>query len=171
MTEMELIESLKSFLETTLQDINQESPSTDIEPHVGSLRTVKLLKTKEITNTDVKVNIYNGFVPTKAQNKSVFPYISIFLTGGDVDIERCNCKVQFDIGVYDENDNRSLFNIIRRILNALSSLDNWTLDKKFVLNFPFSWTVLDENKHPYHQASILTSWSWYAPRPQNFSLI
>ncbi|SPT67645.1 Uncharacterised protein [Anaerobiospirillum thomasii] len=172
MTEFYLIESLQTFLEKTLNDINQDRPGTDREPYLGSLRTVRPLKAEmQDKEQAVKVNIYNGFVPSAKQESSVFPYVSIFLLDGSVDREYCTCRAQFDIGVYSQEDNRALMNMLRRIINGLSQLENYMLDNKFELSLPFTWSTFEENKHPFHNASIITSWSWYAPCPQNFSTI
>lgn len=175
MTQVELLEALKSFLEESLKNINllaHEKPNT---MPIGSLRAITPLSEGELPEEQedeepAKVNIFEGFVPNAKSNDSYFPYVSIFILEGSTNLRCSTAKVQFDLGVYTPNEEegiKPLLNLLQRLLFNLNTLENYILDEKFTLNPEISWQIAGEDTRPYYNAAIITEWDFLNPQPES----
>ena len=172
MTQVELLEALKKFLDDALKDINLFAPKNLSVAPIGSLKVTQPLA-EELpqieVDTPVKVNVFEGFVPSAKKDDSYFPYVSIFILEGSTNGRCSTAKIQLDLGVYAPNEEegiKPLLNLLQRLLFSLNTLENYILDKKFTLNPEITWQIAGEDTRPYYNASIFTTWQFLNSEPE-----
>jgi len=106
-----------------------------------------------------------GYLPLKGTTDTAdFPFTIIRLSSGEDTNERGKVMVKIILGVYAEDISQGsgdLQNIIERIRQAL--FKKRVIDKRFRIEYPFSWEVPDEQPYPEWLAVITTNWT--VPRP------
>ena len=172
MTQVELLEALKKFLDDALKDINLFAPKNLSVAPIGSLKVTQPLA-EELpqieVDTPVKVNVFEGFVPSAKKDDSYFPYVSIFILEGKTNGQCSQVKIQFDLGVYSKNEEegiKPLLNLLQRILYGLNTIENHILDSKFTLDTNINWQVSSDDTRPYYNASIFTTWQFLNSQPE-----
>lgn len=130
-----------------------------------------LLSSIQLKNPDNEYSTINVYpqvlpVPKKDENKktiSPFPYVIVRLQDGegkDEDSED-TCKVMFVVGTFDEGDSnqghRDILNVLEKIRQHL--FRKRLFSGKFMCDYPYKWTVNEEDVCPYYFGGMETNWS------------
>lgn len=116
----------------------------------------------------VPINIYPQCLPapkkdTNEKSISPFPYIVVRLQDGeDKDEEsEATCKIMFVVGTFDDDDSnqghKDVFNILEKIRQHL--FRKRLFQGRFACNYPYKWTVNEEDVCPYFFGGIETNWT------------
>lgn len=120
---------------------------------------------KNAKGETVNFNVYPQNLPSKKEQNDTdhFPYIVIrVMEGEDQDeISDNTCKIDFIIGIYDDNDNYQGY---KDVMNAISKIKQRLLSKlnynnQFSIIYPFKWLIHDEDTFPYYFGGIETNWT------------
>lgn len=110
--------------------------------------------------------VVDGFLPPKRANwNDDFPFVIVRPKTGQIDMGETDITVSIIIGCYTEemDGHRHCLNVASRIRNALTTLPNQTLARRFILGFPFKWTCHDEQPYPLWQVDMETRWTMKTP--------
>lgn len=111
--------------------------------------------------------IINGYLPPKQTNTDDdFPFVLVRPDSATSEREMTEVKVSIIIGCYTKeyDGHEYCMNVMTRIRNALMSMENGTLDGKYVLNFPINWNIVPEQPWPQWQLDMETSWCFNSPQ-------
>lgn len=107
------------------------------------------------------VNIFSQDLPIESnredEDEDLFPYIITRLIDGSVDTnEPYIVRTLLIIGIYDENPNKQGYKDVLHIINMIYErfAKNPILADQFTANMPFSWSLQDEDTHPYFFGGI-----------------
>lgn len=112
--------------------------------------------------------IVNGYLPPKRSGMNDdFPFVIVRPESGKIESDETNITVSIVIGCYTNetslDGHEHCLNVASRICNALTMLPNQTLDKRFILGFPISWVIPDEQGLTYWQLDMKTQWTTKTP--------
>ena len=144
MVENHLLDALRAYLEKELSAFRLPAQSGEHRPP----------------------QIVDGFLPPKRSNwNDDFPFVIVRPRTGQVEMGETDITVSIIIGCYTEemDGHRHCLNVASRIRNALTTLPNQTLDRRFILAFPFKWTCHDEQPYPLWQVDMETRWTTNTP--------
>lgn len=161
-----LIDAIAKHLKDALKNINLKEPEERAFLPPGSLNTREPLQTlKNSDDKKVEVKIFKGPISSQAKDESSFPYVSIILESGTYQDNNVICNVQIDCGVFsqDYQGHLDLINLISRVVYAIKTLKNSTLENKYVLSEPIKFEISDADTSPYYQGLISTSWQFIGP--------
>ena len=162
MTEILLCDALRSFLSEALKDLAMRGKDGKLKPP----------------------KIVNGFLPLRRRRRpnespedDDYPFVIVRAEGGQLEREESGqatntTHVTFIVGAYtdpenpeDENGHEFLLNALARIRGAFGRLDGLCLNKQFVLKYPITWKMLEEQPYPYWILEIETTWVFVGERP------
>lgn len=145
MIENELTESLRAFIEQSVADYRL--PVKNGEPRAP--------------------RVFNGYLPPKRSGyDDDFPFVVVRPDSGEVDTEQTTVSVSIVIGCYTEefDGHEHCLNVMSRIRNALTMMENNTLANRYVLSYPISWSVLEDQPYPQWQLDMETKWTMKTPQ-------
>jgi hypothetical protein len=155
MVELELTKALRVFLEKVVCNFRLQTKAGELEPP----------------------KIVNGFLPPKGTNeKDDFPFVIVRPVSGSADRDLEQIKISILIGGYSEEydeDGHSVngfeycLNVISRIKQEIFKLPGLTLAGKYQVNFPFSWSLDEEQPWPYWFAEVETNWTFRSPENED----
>lgn len=106
-----------------------------------------------------------SYLPLKGTTDTAdFPFVIVRMSSEEDTGDRAKVTVKIIVGVYAEDiaqGSGDLMNILERIRQAL--FKKRVIDKRFRIEYPFSWQVPDEQPYPEWLAVITTNWT--VPRP------
>lgn len=113
--------------------------------------------------------IINGYLPPKRSEKGDdFPFVVVRPDAATCEREVTEVTVSIIIGCYAKEEEYDGYeycmNVMTRIRNALTSMENGTLAKKYMLNFPISWNNVTEQPWPQWQLDMETKWRFNTPQ-------
>ena len=153
MIEIYLTKALREFIKTAVKDFRLPVEKGEIRPP----------------------QVINGFLPPKqyiqpnqSEREDDFPFVVVRPDKAETDSGKTEVTVSIIIGCYskDFDGYEYCLNVMSRIRNALSSMKNGVLDKKYILQFPFEWDIVPEQPWPQWQVDITTRWVFNAPQAE-----
>jgi hypothetical protein len=111
--------------------------------------------------------IINGYLPPKrSSDDDDFPFVIVRAEAGNCEREQTEITVAIIIGCYTKeyNGHEYCLNVMTRIRNALCSMENNILANKYVLQFPISWEVPQNQPWPQWQLDMTTHWDFNTPQ-------
>lgn len=111
--------------------------------------------------------VYDGYLPPKRSEKGDdFPLIIVRPESATSDREETEVSVAIIVGCYTEefDGHEYCLNVMTRIRNALASMENGVLAKKYVLKFPITWNIVPEQPWPQWELEIDTKWCFNTPQ-------
>lgn len=155
------------MIELDLQDF--------LATELGQLFSGMLLKNPK-NDSMVPLNIYAQDLPATVQdasgnNLSPFPYIIVRLNDGEGkdDDTGDTCKVMFIVGVFDDDESsqghRDVMNILEKIRQHL--FRKRLFQGKFACEYPYKWTLNEEDVYPYFFGGLETNWTLAKMIPDN----
>jgi hypothetical protein len=121
-------------------------------------------KAKNVNGDLVPLNIYPQSLPAKKSedDDDHFPYLIARLVDGDDEgeLEANTCKVRFIAGTFDDDANGQGFRDVCNIIDILYQhfFKKRVLAKKYRIEFPFSWSLTDEDFYPFNFGGMETNW-------------
>ena len=112
--------------------------------------------------------IINGYLPPKRSRvDDDFPYVVVRAESGVCDRGESSVTVALLIGCYSKDDDGHEYclNVMSRIRTALMSLENETLDKKYILQLPIKWDLAPVQPVDQWQLDMVTTWVNKTPQP------
>lgn len=106
-----------------------------------------------------------GWLPPKRSSDIPdFPYVIVRASDGKDTEEIATVTVKILVGTYAEDPNgfRDVLNIMERIRIAFG--EQRVLEKKYRMEYPFSWRLFDDQPYPEWAGEITTT--WVVPLPQ-----
>lgn len=115
-----------------------------------------------------RVTIFEGFLPPKEPPDPglVFPFCAIQALNGSINPERAECAVDLVFGVYSKESLGYQFamNLLRHSANALLTMADLRLARRYVLSPYLTWNMEQEQPYPAWYATLHTSWNFVTPR-------
>lgn len=111
-------------------------------------------------------NVINGYLsPRDYTRKDVFPFVLVRAEEGSINVDKTQTTVAIIIGCYsNENDGEKYcLNVMRRIIQALSEMENGILANKYVLKHPMSWQIAEQPVNKW-QLDMMTQWEYNTPQ-------
>lgn len=144
MTSLDLLSSLKEFIEKTVKDYSLET------------------KAKQLREPKV----HEGYLPPKDSgnaDESEFPFVIIRLLEDESSLEEGKVKIKLLTGTYsyDSDGWKDAVNIMNRI--KLKLFEKRILDKKFRIEYPFKIVLPEEQPYPQWMCEAVST--WIIPRP------
>ncbi|MEF3312616.1 hypothetical protein PV433_27370 [Paenibacillus sp. GYB004] len=123
-----------------------------------------------------ELNVYPQFLPAKQSEDDAehFPYAIVrVLSGGTEDEQEAStCKVLIFFGLYDDDPNyqgyKDILNMLRRLETHLYR--KRIIDNRYRIEYPFDWSVYDEDAYPYYFGGAETTWTLPAVRQEEVFL-
>lgn len=125
-------------------------------------------------NEPAELNVYPQFLPAKQSedDEEHFPYAIVrVLRGGTQDEqEAAMCRILIIFGIYDDDPNYQGY---KDVLNMLCRLETHLfrkqiIDSRYRIEFPFDWSVYDEDVYPFYFGGAETIWTLPAVRQEGF---
>lgn len=113
--------------------------------------------------------VVNGFLPPKRSlPEDDFPFVVVRAEAGTSDVQETITNVAISIGCYTEeyDGHKYCLNVLARIKSALSMLENGILDKKYVLQYPMTWQMVENQPYPEWQLDMVTKWAYNTPQAE-----
>lgn len=170
MIENFLAEALCGYLKDKLWEINAAEPQELQKPYPGALNTRMMLTetaSSPISEEPVRIKVFNGYLPPREHGEAQYPFASVILLSGEISTEQMSlCRTLISLGVYadDHSGHKDLLNLIRRTSNALLTLPDLTLNRRYVLSGPLKWSISQDDLDPFWLGSITAEWQFYAPQ-------
>lgn len=129
---------------------------------------------KNLQGELTKIKVFKQTLPPKKyeeEENTSFPCIIVELNSGEINAEseKQSCKVNFIIGtvISDNSANgqeldwqgknvSSTFSVINKILYLIQN--SGIIDKKFELQYPINWDIVEDETAPFSYGSVETSW-------------
>lgn len=113
--------------------------------------------------------VYDGYLPPKrSEPGDDFPFVVVRPDAATSEQYMTEVTVSIIIGCYakpEEYDGHEYcLNVMTRIRNALTSMENGRLAERYVLNFPINWNIVPEQPWPHWQLDMETKWSFNTPQ-------
>lgn len=119
-------------------------------------------------DTLVPINLYPLGLPStqkdaNGNNVSPFPYVVVRIADGEGkdDESGDTCKVMFIVGIFDDDESnqghRDVMNILEKIRQHL--FRNQLFKGKFFVEYPYKWTLNEEDVYPYFFGGLETNWT------------
>ena len=146
MIEQELVKSLREFIKDAVKDFRLPV-ETEKKPRAPK--------------------VYDGYLPPKrSENGDDFPLIIVRPESATTEREETEVSVAIIVGCYTEefDGHEYCLNVMTRIRNALTSMENGILAKKYVLKFPITWNIVPEQPWPQWELEIDTKWCFNTPQ-------
>lgn len=150
MLETKLALALDAFIEDALKD------------------TLFPTKTKDVFRAPT---VFDGYLPPKRTlPDDDFPFVVVRAEEGTSDRGQTTVTVSLIIGCYTtETDGYShCLEIMQKIRLALCQMENQTLESRYQLDFPISWSNIPEQPYPQWQIQMTTKWTFNTPELTNF---
>ena len=114
------------------------------------------------------VSVREGFLPALRTRDSAqdFPFCLVRPVSGTINPEQTNCAVDLIFGCYVKDDMGYQFavNLMRHSANALLTLENLRLAKRYMLQPHMTWDLDQEQPYPAWYSVLHTSWSFVTPK-------
>jgi hypothetical protein len=114
--------------------------------------------------------VINGYLPPKRtkRDEDDFPFIVVRAEGGTCNSESTETQVSIIIGCYSQEvvGHEYCINVMTRIKEAITSLPNGTLAKRYVLEYPITWDMVADQPYPQWQLDMSTKWLFQTPIAQ-----
>lgn len=148
MIEQELARNLRKFIEDVVKDFRLPV---------------------EMEKTPRAPKVHDGYLPPKrSEPGDDFPFVIVRPDAATTERTATEVTVSIIIGCYAKEEEYDGYeyclNVMTRIRNALTSMENGILAKKYVLNFPISWNNVPEQRWPQWQLDMETKWSFNTPQ-------
>lgn len=137
MTPIDLMKSLKRFLEQVIQHYSLET----------NVKTIK------------EPQVIEMFLPPKKYNEIPdYPFIIIRIIDGEDTETDATVKVKLLFGTYSEDRDgyADVLNMMERVRQEL--LKQRILDKKYRMELPYTWKVFEEQPYPEWIGEATTTW-------------
>lgn len=115
--------------------------------------------------------VFDGYLPPKRSlPDDDFPFVIVRAEDGSSELGKTTVTVSLIIGCYTtETDGYAYcMEIMQKIRLALCQLENQTLDRRFQLEFPITWSNVGEQPYPQWQLVMTTKWVFNTPEMANF---
>lgn len=118
--------------------------------------------------------VINGYLPPKqyimpgqTARDDDFPFVVVRADKATSNKEETQVDVSIIIGCYSKefDGHEYCLNVMSRIRNALTSLENGILAGKYILSFPIEWDLVPEQPYPQWQLDMTTHWVFNTPKP------
>lgn len=129
---------------------------------------------KNAQNEPANLNVYPQFLPAKQSEDDAdhFPYAIVrVLNGGTPDEENpSSCKVLIFFGLYDDDQNYQGYKDVMNMLRGLEThlFRKQVIDSRYRIEYPFDWSVYDEDTYPFYFGGAETTWTLPAVRQEVF---
>lgn len=121
-----------------------------------------------IKDGDIRApQVINGYLPPKRSgDKDDFPFVIVRPERGTSERTATTITVSIIIGCYAESydGHEYCLNVMARIRNALCSMPNNILAKKYVLSLPITWDMAQDQPYPQWQLDMSTQWEFNTPQ-------
>ena len=151
MIEVSLTKALREFIATAVKDFR-------LPVEKGESRAPQVL------NGELPPKQY--VEPNQSERKDDFPFVVVRPEGAVTEREKTEVNVSIIIGCYTKefDGHDYCLNVMSKIRNALVSMENGTLNEKYILQFPIEWDNLPQ--HPWPQWQIIMTTRWVFNTPQ-----
>lgn len=125
-------------------------------------------KTKDVIRAP---KVFDGYLPPKKTlPDDDFPFVVVRADAGTSDRGQTTVTVSLIIGCYTtETDGYAhCLEIMEKIRLALCKMENQTLDRRYQLEFPITWSNVPEQPYPQWQLEMTTKWTFNTPQLANF---
>lgn len=139
---------------------------TSIRTRIESVTASLLLQTDHGEDALKAPQVVNGYLPPKRSNDIPdFPYIIVRPSNGRTDNQSSSvCEVKILIGCFSEEYDGYEYAIQVMDRIRLSFMQSPTLDKKFRFEFPFDFTLFDDQPYPEWMLECTTRWTIATPQ-------
>lgn len=111
--------------------------------------------------------VIDGYLPPKrSKEDDDFPFVLVRAESGVAEMGSTTTTVSFIVGCYTKEVDgyRYCVNVMTRIKNALTMLQDGVLANKYQLRFPIEWSLVPEQPYPYWQLEMTTNWLYNTPQ-------
>lgn len=126
----------------------------------------------EIDGQGKSLQIINGYLPPrttkeKVTDEDLYPFVLVRPESAETDRESTVVTVAIIIGTYSKEaiGHEYALNVMTRIREALCTLPNLQLERKYQLEFPIKWEGYDSPAWPFWQIDMKTEWIIRSPKP------
>lgn len=151
MIEVYLTKALREFIKAAVKDFR-------LPVEKGEIRAPQIL------NGELTPKQY--IEPNQSERKDDFPFVVVRPEGATTERERTEVTVSIVIGCYTKefDGHDYCLNVMSRIRNALTAMENGTLDQKYILQFPIEWDNIPQQPWPQWQIIMTTRWVFNTPQ-------
>ncbi len=126
----------------------------------------------EIDGQGKSLQIINGYLPPrttkeKVTDEDLYPFVLVRPESAETDRESTVVTVAIIIGTYSKEaiGHEYALNVMARIREALCTLPDLQLERKYQLEFPIKWEGYDSPAWPFWQIDMKTEWIIRSPKP------
>lgn len=147
---------------------------TNLALALGAFVTEALKETRFPTKTKGLMRaptVFDGYLPPKRTlPDDDFPFVIVRAEEGTSFRGQTTVTVSLIIGCYTtETDGYShCLTIMEKLRTAFCQLESQTLDRRFQLEFPITWSNIPEQPYPQWQLEMTTKWTFNTPEAANF---
>ena len=112
--------------------------------------------------------VVDGYLPPKRSGvDDDFPCVIIRPESGEAEREGAKVSATLIVGCWSEEFDgyKHCVNVMERIKNALSTMENGTLANKWILQYPIKWELAPEQPYPFWQLEMELAFTCRAPQP------
>ena len=112
--------------------------------------------------------VIEGYLPPKRSGVADdFPCVIIRPENGEADREGAKVSALLIVGCWSEEFDgyKHCVNVMERIKNALSTMENGTLAGKWILQYPIKWALAEQQPYPFWQVEMELAFTCHAPQP------
>lgn len=121
-------------------------------------------ETQNAEGNPALLNVYPQNLPTKKMedDSEHFPYVVVRVNDGGIngENEEKKCRITLVIGVYDDSPDRQGYKATLNVLQRLEThfFAKRIIDDRYRIEYPYNWTLHDEDMHPYYFGGVETNW-------------
>lgn len=113
--------------------------------------------------------VVDGYLPPKRSGvDDDFPCVLVRPENGEAEREGAKVSALLIVGCWSEEFDgyKHCVNVMERIKNALSTMENGTLANKWILQYPIKWTLAEQQPYPFWQLEMELAFTCRAPQPE-----